>query len=108
VNAIAPGAVNTGLLDEVLEAGERAGAAFHHKAQDQKKNGGTPPERAAELALFLASPEAGGMTGRLLSAVWDDWRTLAGRTQELDQSALYTMRRIDGRNFTETRAVSAR
>jgi len=108
VNAIAPGAVNTGLVDEVIDAGERAGAAFFHKAQEQKKNGGTPPERAAELAVFLASAESAGITGRLLSAVWDDWRLLAGRTQDLDQSALYTMRRIDGRNFTETRTASAR
>lgn len=108
VNAIAPGAVNTILLDEVLKAGERAGAEFYRKALEQKKTGGTPPERAAELAVFLASPEARGITGRLISAVWDDWRALAARTQDLDQSALYTMRRIDGRNFTETRAAAAR
>lgn len=108
VNAIAPGAVNTRLLDEVLAAGKRAGRAFYGKALEQKSNGGTPPERAAELALFLASPEARGITGRLLSAVWDDWRALAARTKDLEQSALYTLRRIDGRNFTEIRAAAVR
>jgi 3-oxoacyl-[acyl-carrier protein] reductase len=101
VNAIAPGAVNTRLLDQVLAAGERAGAAFYAKALEQKKNGGTPPERAAELAVFLATPEAAGITGRLISAVWDDWRGLAGQHEVLARSALYTLRRIDGRNFLE-------
>ena len=108
VNAIAPGAVNTRLLDEVLAAGDRAGRDFYGKALEQKANGGTSPQRAAELALFLASPEAGGITGRLLSAVWDDWKTLAARAGDLEKSALYTLRRIDGRNFTEIRAVAAR
>jgi 3-oxoacyl-[acyl-carrier protein] reductase len=108
VNAIAPGAVNTVLLDEVLAAGERAGADFYRKALEQKKTGGTSPERAAELAVFLASSEARGITGRLISAVWDDWKSLAARTQDLEKSALYTLRRIDGRNFTETRAAAAR
>lgn len=108
VNAIAPGAVNTRLLDEVLDAGERAGRDFYRKALEQKSKGGTPPERAAELALFLASPEARGITGRLLSAVWDDWRALAAQSRDLEQSALYTLRRIDGRNFTEIRAVATR
>jgi 3-oxoacyl-[acyl-carrier protein] reductase len=101
VNAIAPGAVNTRLLDQVLEAGERAGADFYRKALEQQASGGTPPERAAELAVFLISPAAAGITGRLLSAVWDDWRGLAGRGGALGRTSLYTLRRIDGRHFTE-------
>ena len=105
VNAIAPGAVNTRLLDEVLTAGERAGRDFYRKALEQKERGGVPPDRAAELALFLASPEAEGVTGRLISAVWDDWRAMA---RDLQGSSLYTLRRIDGRNFTEIPAVAAR
>jgi 3-oxoacyl-[acyl-carrier protein] reductase len=109
VNAIAPGAVNTRLLDEALQAGEeRVGKEFYAKAREQKSNGGTPPEHAAELAVFLASPQAAGITGRLLSAVWDDWKSLAGRGAELAGSALFTLRRIDGRNFEEVRAEVAR
>jgi 3-oxoacyl-[acyl-carrier protein] reductase len=103
VNAIAPGAVNTRLLDQVLAAGERAGKEFYAKAKEQKAKGGTPPETGAELAVFLASPVAHGITGRLLSAVWDDWKSLPARVQELNGSALFTLRRIDGRNFAEIR-----
>jgi NAD(P)-dependent dehydrogenase (short-subunit alcohol dehydrogenase family) len=101
INAIAPGPVNTRLLDQVLAAGEAAGAAFYAKALEQKQKGGTPPERAAELAVFLASPMAEGVTGRLISAVWDDWKSLPARAAELGSSALFTLRRIDGRQFRE-------
>jgi 3-oxoacyl-[acyl-carrier protein] reductase len=101
VNAIAPGAVNTRLVDEVLAAGERAGAEFYKQTLDQKRTGGAPPERAAELAVFLASPAAAGITGRLISAVWDDWKSLGARSTELRRTSLYTLRRIDGRKFTE-------
>lgn len=107
INAIAPGAVNTRLLDRVLAAGEAAGKEFYAKSLEQKRNGGTSPELAAELALFLASPGAAGITGRLISAVWDDWRSLPEHSQELHRSALFTLRRIDGRNFAEVRPASA-
>jgi len=56
INAIAPGGVNTRLLDEVLAAGEAAGKDFLQKSLKQKEEGGTPPEKSAELAVFLASP----------------------------------------------------
>jgi 3-oxoacyl-[acyl-carrier protein] reductase len=109
VNAIAPGAVNTRMLDEALAAGEeRVGKEFYAKVLEQKAKGGTPPDRAAELAVFLASPEAAGITGRLLSAVWDDWKALAGRGSELAGSAMFTLRRIDGRNFAEVEKAVAR
>ncbi len=104
VNAIAPGAVNTRLLDQVLEAGDNAGAGFYAQSLEQKRNGGTPPERAAEPAVFLASPMAAGISGRLISAVWDDWKSLPDRASELDCSALFTLRRIDGRQFQEITA----
>ena len=103
VNAIAPGAVNTRLLDQVLAAGERTGRDFYAKALEQKQKGGVPPENAAELAVFLASPAAAGVTGRLISVVWDDWKSLPNQLLELDGSALFTLRRIDGRQFREVR-----
>jgi NAD(P)-dependent dehydrogenase (short-subunit alcohol dehydrogenase family) len=108
VNAIAPGAVNSRLLDQVLAAGERAGVSFYAKALEQKAQGGTPPERAAELAVFLASAEGKEVSGRLISAVWDDWKSLPGRAGELRSSALFTLRRIDGRQFREVGASAAR
>ena len=77
VNAIAPGALNTRLLDEVIAAGpDKVGKAFHERALEQRRSGGTPLERGAELAVWLASADSDGITGKLLSAVWDPWREL--------------------------------
>src|SRR3989304_3857404 len=94
VNAIAPGAVNTRLLDQVLEAGDAAGDQFLNCARRQREEGGTPPEKAAELAVFLASDKSNGLTGRLISAVWDEWPEMALRIPEIMASDLYTLRRV--------------
>ena len=94
INAIAPGAVNTRLLDQVLQAGEAAGKDFLAKAIKQKKEGGTSPEMTAELAVFLASSQSDGLTGRLISAVWDNWREFPQHLSEIMSSDIYTLRRI--------------
>lgn len=101
VNAISPGAVNTRMLDQTLAAGEAAGSDYHARVVQIKAEGGTSPQQAADLAVFLASPEAAGITGRLISAVWDDWKSLPGRIAELSNSSMFTLRRIDGRHFDE-------
>ena len=94
VNTIAPGAVNTRLLDQVLQAGEAAGKDFLEKAIRQKREGGIPPEKAAALAVFLASSKSDGLTGRLISAVWDDWEEMSKRIPDIMPSDLYTLRRV--------------
>ena len=95
VNSIAPGALNTRLLDEVLAAGpEKVGAAFYEKSLKQKDQGGSALSKGAELAVYLASEESDGITGRLLSAIWDPWSTLQEYADELRKSDIYTLRRI--------------
>ena len=44
--------------------------------------------------VFLASSASDGITGRLLSALWDDWASLPGRREQLAKSDIYTLRRI--------------
>ncbi len=98
VNSIAPGAVNTRMLEEVLAAGQRAGEELHG-AVKRGREGGTPPERAAELVLFLASRASDGITGKLLSAVWDPWREQEFCDRLRADRDLATLRRIDAINF---------
>jgi NAD(P)-dependent dehydrogenase (short-subunit alcohol dehydrogenase family) len=94
VNAIAPGALNTRLLDEVIDAGpDRVGEAFYRRALEQQRSGGTPLERGAALAVWLASAASDGITGKLISAVWDPWRELPDHHEDL-ASDVYTLRRI--------------
>jgi NAD(P)-dependent dehydrogenase (short-subunit alcohol dehydrogenase family) len=95
VNSIAPGALNTRLLDEVLEAGpEKVGPEFYERAVRQAAEGGTSLGRGAALAVFLGSSLSDGITGKLLSAVWDSWETLAAHVADLQSTDVYTLRRI--------------
>lgn len=99
VNAVAPGALNTRMLDEVLKAGpKKVGQAFYDRAIKQKESGGAPLDRGADLALFLASAESDGITGKLISAVWDDWEHWPEHKDDLSSSDVYTLRRIVGRD----------
>jgi 3-oxoacyl-[acyl-carrier protein] reductase len=95
VNAIAPGAVNTRLLNEVLEAGERAGPQELAEAQKRQAEGSTDPAIAAELAVFLASDAAEDISGRLLSALHDPWRAWAAGEKRVPPSPWLTLRRVD-------------
>jgi 3-oxoacyl-[acyl-carrier protein] reductase len=95
VNAIAPGALNTRLLDEVIQAGpEKVGHAFYERSLKQQSGGGAPLEKGAALAVFLGAKESDGITGRLISAVWDDWQNLPAQKEKIAKSDVYTLRRI--------------
>ena len=95
VNCIAPGALNTRLLDEVLEAGmEKVGKTFYERSLAQKQEGGTPLVKGAQLCVFLASDKSNGITGKLISAVWDPWNELPEHLEDLKNSDVYTLRRI--------------
>lgn len=95
VNVIAPGALNTRLLDQILKAGpELAGKDFYERSLKQLEEGGASLEVAAELALFLASAESDGISGRLISAVWDDWRNFPASRERIQSSDVFTLRRI--------------
>ncbi len=95
VNAIAPGALATRLVDQVLAAGEeKVGKAFFDKNKAWKENGAVPLSLGARLAVYLASSESDGITGKLLSAQWDPWATLHTHRDELAKTDIYCLRRI--------------
>ena len=94
INCLAPGAMNTRMLGELLAAGPKGAKREYEKALKQQQSGGASPQQAAELALFLASPASDGITGRLFSAVWDNWKDLPAHREELAASDIYTLRRI--------------
>jgi Dehydrogenases with different specificities (related to short-chain alcohol dehydrogenases) len=95
VNALAPGAMNTAMMRETVSAGpERAGVDYQRALDTMQKDSAATAQRAAELCLFLASDESAGLTGRLLSAVWDPWQRLSEHMREIATSDVYTLRRI--------------
>ena len=95
VNSVAPGALNTRLLDQMLAVDPaKIGEGFYRKMAALKETGGTPLERGAALAVYLGSAESDGITGRLLSAVWDPWESLGEHREDLRKTDVYTLRRI--------------
>lgn len=95
VNMVAPGAMNTRLLDDVLAAGpEKVGEKYYQQVLEQQRTGGTLLEKGAALCVFLASDESKGITGKLISAVWDPWDSLPEHVNDLNNSDIYTLRRI--------------
>jgi len=92
VNAVAPGAVNTKMLEETLAAGEAAGGQEQAVAKKQLESGGTDPALPASLVVYLASSRSDGLSGRLISAVWDDWGELD--VEAIMATEAFTVRRI--------------
>ena len=99
VNAVAPGEVNTGMLEEVINAGQRVGSEESRKALERKLAGGVPPELAAELVVFLSSGDSDGITGKLISARWDPYTDDDFTDALRNDRDIASLRRIDGRTF---------
>ncbi|MCX6253818.1 MAG: SDR family NAD(P)-dependent oxidoreductase [Bacteroidia bacterium] len=94
VNAISPGTMPTNLLKEILGFSEETiGKKEIESAKKSLKEKGSI-KRAANLCIFLASDKSNGITGKLISAVWDPWPNIIRHQEELNSSDIYTLRRI--------------
>ena len=98
-NSIAPGMLKTQLLDQMLEAGaERIGEDLFAKSIARAEASTDTAVQAIELIDFLASDSSFGITGKLISAEWDNWSEWPNHLQQLESSDIYTLRRITGRD----------
>jgi 3-oxoacyl-[acyl-carrier protein] reductase len=98
VNCVAPGPMQTHLLDEILRNPQASGDAEVAKALGLGPGAEGAIERVCRLVLFLASEAGRGITGKLVSAVWDRWEDWPAHAAELATSDVYTLRRIVGRD----------
>jgi len=94
VNAVAPGSIKSRMWDEMRSAGSAGGPKLLEELRQMQKSGGASPDRAAALTVFLASDRSNGVTGRLVSAVWDDWEGIEGNVERLAGSEAWTLRRV--------------
>jgi len=102
VNAIAPGALATRLIDEVLAAGpDKVGQVFYEKNRQWKATGATSLSLGAGTAVYLASAQSDGITGKLISVQWDPWERLHEFKNDLNGD-IYTLRRIVPRDRGKT------
>ncbi len=95
VNAVAPGSVNTGLLEQVLEAGmDDVGRDFYLASKKQKAHGGISPDKVSDLILFLAGEKSGNLTGKMISAIRDNWKEIPKHLKILSKTDVYNIRRV--------------
>ena len=96
VNALGPGSVHTQMWEELRDGAKQAGATqLYALGQQVTSGGGASIDRAAELAVFLASEASGTLSGRLVSAVTDDFPSLPARIPSLVASDALMLRRVD-------------
>lgn len=102
INCIAPGFVITRLHQQTVSVGaDTAGAGFYENTRKQIKDGGVPPENAAELCSFLLSDESNGITGKFISAPWDPWKEKKFQDKLRQDNDFATLRRIDDKYFSK-------
>ena len=96
--AIAPGMMPTKLLREVYNAKSKLSMTelveiekcFTEKAEDNSF------ERVCKLAIYLSGDSGRWLSGKIISAVWDDWMKWEDQRHRFSED-MYTLRRITGR-----------
>lgn len=100
VNCISPGFVITRLHQDTLAAGpELAKESFYENTKKQIDIGGVPPDKAANLTVYLLSAASDGITGKFIAVPWDAWEEETFRERLRSDKDFATMRRIDDKSF---------
>lgn len=96
VNALGPGSINTRMWEEIRDAAQAVGDTdLYQLGRRVTSGGGASIQRAAELAVFLASDASANLSGRLIHAVMDDFPSLEGQISDIMASDAYTLRRVE-------------
>lgn len=93
INAIAPGAIFTKMTEQILARGTAAGKKELEQASNLPRDNAASLARVLGLVEFLLSPRSDGITGKLISAVWDPWEKFVEFKSDL-QNDIYTLRRV--------------
>ncbi|MDP7621481.1 MAG: SDR family oxidoreductase, partial [SAR324 cluster bacterium] len=84
VNCVAPGTMKTSMMNEIIEKGsEKSGEKEFSNAEKVIGEGGVSMDHVADLIVFLASKRNRRITGKLISAVWDNWEEWPNHLDEL-------------------------
>ena len=87
------------MLDKVIRTSpERVGKKFYIKSLKSKQNGGTDINKILELIEFLSHKKSDGISGKLISVLWDNWKSFHKYKNKLKNSDVGTLRRLAGRD----------
>ena len=100
VNCISPGILPTNMLHEIID---QAGLAGQGEVDIANKNllhlDSNAFDRVINLVNFLTSPLGAKISGKLLSAVWDNWELFPEHESEILGTEIFTLKRITGRDI---------
>ena len=100
INAVAPGVQKTRINEKMIEAGpELIGKALYDAVIAKSLSKVDSTQKVCDLIKFLVSDKSNGITGKLISAEWDNWVEWPNHISELQDSKLYTLRRIVARDL---------
>lgn len=91
--AIAPGALMTPMIESILRLDpQKVAASDFAEARRRATQGGEDPQKAAELARWLCENRPQALNGKLIHAIYDDYRNYA---REATPADWWTLRRVD-------------
>jgi len=98
INAIAPGVMPSKMQEEVISTPALKKSKDYLVAEKALSSRDLGSTKIIELCDFLLSDKSQGISGKLISAEWDNWTEWPDHLDELASSDLYTLRRITGRD----------
>jgi hypothetical protein len=81
--------IKTKIIDGPLLAGPSIIGREEYEKALKQNDGGDDPEAALSLIEWLLSKESDGLSGKFISARWDNWGDFKDLSKEI-----YTLRRI--------------
>ena len=99
VNALAPGVMKTKMLDNILLAGQTNSGSNEYKiASELLSKKQFSFQSVIDLIVFLLSKDSEKISGKLISAKWDNWKNFKKHHKQLMKSDILTLRRIVGKD----------
>ena len=98
INAVAPGAMPTTMMKELLDFPDEIVGKHEKDLAKQTLSSSSEMDSVGKLCDFLISSSARNITGKLISAKWDNWSKWPENSEKLDNGDLYTLRRITSRD----------
>ena len=102
INAIAPGVMPSKMQEEIISTPALRDTKDHLVSVNSLSSREPVSNKLIALCDFLLSDRSQGISGKLISAEWDNWSEWPDHLDELASSDLYTLRRITGRDRGQT------
>ena len=98
INAVAPGVLPSKMQSEITNQLKLAGTKDFKTASDSLNKSDQSHTKLLDLCEFLTSSRSDGISGKLISAEWDAWENWPSHLEEIQNSELYTLRRVTARD----------